>query len=79
MVFGWLKPNRQKIRNELAEDMGYNNGWLGLTDSNPFYYNSPEWVAYNWGYNSALDDVDEWAKAYYTPEDDMMVSLSRMQ
>lgn len=43
----------------LAEETGYEAGWQGLDNQNPYRYQSPEWVAYNWGYNQAIDDVDE--------------------
>jgi len=43
----------------LAEETGYEAGWQGLDNQNPYRHLSPEWTAYNWGYNQANDDVDE--------------------
>jgi hypothetical protein len=43
----------------LAEEMGYECGWMGLDNNNPYKPQSPEWVAYNWGYNQALMDAEE--------------------
>lgn len=58
MFSRWFKPRLDTIG--IAEEMGYNDGYLGLSNTNPYRYQSPEWVAYNYGWNEANRDVDEY-------------------
>lgn len=44
---------------KVAEESGYECGWQGLDNQNPYKPQSPEYVAYNWGYNQSQDDADE--------------------
>ena len=61
--FKWMNPGRE------AEDMGYDCGWLGLDNANPFTPGSINHKSYEWGFAQALDDIDEWKDAYY-PSDE---------
>lgn len=90
MFSRWFKPNHQRIRNSMAEEMGYNNAWLGLDKSNPFANGTPENKAYEWGYNTATDDIEEWMQAHnpfdvdtdelnYFDDGELIQSIARMQ
>lgn len=57
--------SKLKTTGDMAEDMGYNCGWLGLENSNPFPVGSIQYKTFEWGYNSALDDATEFAGASY--------------
>ena len=53
-----------------AEEVGYDVGWMGLDNLNPYRYQSPEWVAYNWGYEQAMMDEEELNYAFFTEGSD---------
>ena len=59
------RPNRE--RGSFANDAGYNDAWLGIANQNPFPVNSIDYRQYEWGYNEALDDINELdeAPAFY--------------
>ena len=50
---------------QIAEDMGYDHNWLGIENSNPFPIGTINHQRYEWGWNEAQRDLDEWADAYY--------------
>lgn len=44
---------------QAAEEEGYNSGWLGLDNVNPYAPGSDEFKAYNFGYLQGGLDADE--------------------
>lgn len=58
-----------RIAADAAENMGYDCAWLGLTNSNPFPISTINYNRYEWGFNEALDDIEEWKDATY-PSDE---------
>lgn len=60
-VSKFLRPKS----NPLANDGGYNDGWLGLPNSNPYPPGSIDHKQYEWGYNDAKDDADELSSIPY--------------
>lgn len=63
---------KKKTLVSAAEDMGYDCGWLGLENSNPYVVNTAYHKAYEWGYQQALDDIKEWESVTYMYEDEYM-------
>lgn len=57
--------------NPWANENGYNDAWLGLSNNNPYPVGSIDYQQYEWGYNEAKDDADELSSVpYYYPSNE---------
>lgn len=58
--------NRQP-KESLANSHGYNDAWLGIGNQNPYPVGSIDHKQYDWGYNEAIQLVEEYdsVPSYY--------------